>query len=91
MQNRREVFKFGDRVLVEKGFYEGQTAILTYICPETACLCGYVEGDGSDQLHYFYPEELKVLDRGYYLSRDEEEPVEESEGEETPIANLRPV
>lgn len=61
---------FGDKVRVISGFYEGQTAILTYYCPETGCLCGFIEGDGTEQLHYFFEEQLEVIDRGYFFPYD---------------------
>lgn len=58
---------------MKSGFYEGETAILTYLCPESGCFCGYIDGDGTEQLHYFYGEELEVLDRGYYFDVEDED------------------
>ena len=76
MIHKKQKLKFGDRVLVKTGFYEGETAILTYLCPESGCFCGFIEGDGTEQLHYFYEEQLEVLERGFYF------PSEDEEGEE---------
>lgn len=69
--------KFGDLVRIKSGFYEGETAILTYLCPESGCLCGYIQNDGTDQLHYFYEQELEVIDRGYYFESEDESNEEE--------------
>ena len=73
MMQRKEKIRFGDRVRIKSGFYENEKAILTYLCPESGCFCGYIEGDGTDSLHYFYGEELEVIGHGFYFSGDDEE------------------
>ena len=77
MIHKKQKIKFGDRVLLKSGFYEGETAILTYLCPESGCFCGFIEGDGTEQLHYFYAEELEVLERGFYITGTDVECAEE--------------
>ncbi len=89
MLKEKQQIKFGDKVRVISGFYEGQVAILTYFCPETGCLCGYIDGDGTEQLHYFFEDQLEVLDRGYFFPFDsgfEEE--EDDLVDEHPAAKL---
>ena len=85
-QHIKMTLKFGDLVRITSGFYQGETAILTYLCPESGCYCGYIEGDGTNQLHYFYAEELEILDRGFYFSQEETE--EDDEVEE--VENYKP-
>ena len=92
MIQRKQKLRFGDRVLVKSGFYEGETAILTYLCPESGCFCGYIDGDGTEHLHYFYAEELEILDRGYYFDVDDDsEPLEEPEKRSSYPARVVPV
>ncbi|NRA66697.1 MAG: hypothetical protein HRU19_19575 [Pseudobacteriovorax sp.] len=86
----KQDFKFGDKVFVKSGFYQGQTAILTYFCPETGCLCGHIEGDGTDQLHYFYEDQLDFRDRGYFFGGDADEMEENAQVEPSFVPKIVP-
>ena len=76
-------FNFGDLVSITSGFYKGQKAILTWCCPETGRLCGFIDGDGTEDLHHFFDGQLTLVDKGYYFScevgEDDEFEAEEEE------------
>ena len=88
MLKEKPKIKFGDKVKIVSGFYEGQTAVLTYFCPETGCLCGYIDGDGTEQMHYFYEDQLELVDRGYFFPYSDLEEVEEEIDEAASPAKL---
>ena len=92
MKKEINEFHYGDLVLIKEGFYKEQRAILTYMCPESGHLAGYIENDGTEALHYFYEGQLELIEQGFYLTEprfcepeedeDEDEDEEEEEDED---------